>query len=57
MVLLAGVSAVLNIPCGYANAIKSLEKGSRLLSFSTLSLDQVANDDVRFDVNTWEIGD
>ena len=57
MVLLAGVSAVLNIPCGYANAIKSLEKGSRLLSFSTLPLDQVANDDVRFDVNTWEIGD
>jgi dTDP-4-dehydrorhamnose 3,5-epimerase-like enzyme len=56
MVLTAGVSAVLNIPFGYANAIKSLEKGSRLLSFSTLPLDQVSNDDVRFDVNTRLIG-
>lgn len=57
VVLSAGVSAVLNIPFGYANAIKSLEKGSRLLSFSTLPLDQVSSDDVRFDVNTWQIGD
>lgn len=48
-------SNVLKIPAGYANAIKSLEKGSRLISFSTLPLDQVKDDDVRFDKNTWDI--
>lgn len=48
-------SNVLKIPAGYANAIKSLEKDSRLISFSTLPLDQVKDDDVRFDKNTWDI--
>lgn len=53
--LTATESTVLKIPAGYANAIKSLEKGSRLISFSTLPLEQVKEDDVRFDKNTWNI--
>lgn len=53
--LTANESAVLKIPAGYANAIKSLEKGARLMSFSTLPLEQVKEDDVRFDKNTWNI--
>lgn len=52
-ILEAGKSNVLKIPAGYANAIQSLETGSRLMSFSTLPLEQVKNDDVRFDKNTW----
>lgn len=54
VVLKATQSDVLKIPAGYANAIKSLEKGSRLMSFSTLPLNQVVDDDVRFPVNTWK---
>ncbi len=46
---------VLHIPCGYANAIVSLESGSKLMSFSTLPLDKVKEDDVRFDKDTWSI--
>ena len=53
VVLTASKSAVLSIPAGYANAIKALEPGSRLMSFSTLPLDQVKEDDVRFDKSKW----
>lgn len=55
LILTATTSDVLRIPAGYANAIKSLEKGSRLISFSTLPLDHVKDDDVRYDKNTWDI--
>ena len=50
-------SIILKIPAGYANAIKSLEKGSRLMSFSTLPLEKVKEDDIRYDNNTWQIDD
>lgn len=46
-------NTVLRIPAGYANAIESLDKGSRLMSFSTLPLDQVKEDDVRFAADMW----
>lgn len=48
-------SRILCIPAGHANLIKSLEPGSRLMSFSTLSLNKVEGDDVRYDVNTWPV--
>lgn len=57
VVLDENASNVLHIPAGYANAIQSLEKNSRLLSFSTLPLDQVKDDDVRYDKNTWKINE
>jgi dTDP-4-dehydrorhamnose 3,5-epimerase-like enzyme len=47
-------SKILHIPAGYANAIESIEPNSKLISFSTLPLSQVANDDVRFELNTWK---
>jgi dTDP-4-dehydrorhamnose 3,5-epimerase len=48
-------SAIFHIPEGYANAIQSLEEGSKLVSFSTLPLDRTAEDDVRFQSDTWKI--
>ena len=53
VVLTADNTAVLRIPAGYANAIEALEPNSRLMSFSTLPLDRVKEDDVRFPPNTW----
>ena len=55
IVLKASESKILHIPAGYANAIQTLEKNSRLISFSTLSLDFVKDDDVRYDKLTWLI--
>ncbi|CAN1542752.1 dTDP-4-dehydrorhamnose 3,5-epimerase-related [Flavobacteriaceae bacterium] len=49
-------SNVLHIPEGYANAIESLETGSKLISFSTLQLDRTSEDDVRFDSGMWLVG-
>jgi dTDP-4-dehydrorhamnose 3,5-epimerase-like enzyme len=55
VILEATKSAVLHVPPGYANAIESLESNSKLLSFSTIELDQVSQDDVRFEPQTWKI--
>lgn len=55
IILDANTSCVLHIPAGYANAIQALEKNARLMSFSTLPLDQVKEDDIRYDKNTWRI--
>ena len=51
----ASESKIVHIPDGYANAIQSLEVGSKLISFSTLPLDRTSEDDVRFDINMWII--
>lgn len=48
-------SKIVHIPAGYANAIQSLEKNSKLLSFSTLPLANVSEDDIRYDSNYWKI--
>ena len=53
-ILKASESKMLVIPPGYANAILSLESNSKLISFCTLSLNDIAQDDVRFDANTWK---
>ena len=55
VVLSASESNVLHIPEGYANAIESLEEGSKLISFSTLPLNRTAEDDVRFESGMWSI--
>jgi dTDP-4-dehydrorhamnose 3,5-epimerase-like enzyme len=46
---------IVYIPAGYANAIQCLEKGSKLISFSTLPLANVSDDDVRYDSDYWKI--
>jgi dTDP-4-dehydrorhamnose 3,5-epimerase-like enzyme len=56
VVLCATESNILHIPEGYANAIESLETGSKLISFSTLPLDRTREDDVRFESDMWPLG-
>lgn len=48
-------SKIVHIPAGYANAIESLEKDSKLISFSTLPLPNVGDDDIRYASDYWEI--
>jgi dTDP-4-dehydrorhamnose 3,5-epimerase-like enzyme len=55
VLLSATESNVLHIPEGYANAIESLEVGSKLISFSTLPLDRTSEDDVRFESGMWSL--
>jgi dTDP-4-dehydrorhamnose 3,5-epimerase-like enzyme len=53
----ASDSKIVHIPAGYANAVESLDSSSRLLSFSTLPLSQVKQDDVRYPINYWIINE
>lgn len=46
-------SKIVHIPAGYANAIESLEENSKLISFSTLPLINVSDDDVRYPSDYW----
>lgn len=55
VILNSDCSDILHIPAGYANAIKSLEPNSKLISFSTLQLDKSKEDEVRYDKNKWNI--
>ncbi|PBJ13863.1 WxcM-like domain-containing protein [Flavobacterium sp. ACN6] len=48
-------SKIVHIPAGYANAIESLESNSKLISFSTLPLMNVKEDDVRYPSDYWNI--
>ncbi len=48
-------SKIVHIPAGYANAVESLEENSKLISFSTLPLTNVNEDDVRYPSDYWLI--
>lgn len=48
-------SKIVHIPAGYANAIESLENDSKLISFSTLALANVGDDDIRYPSDYWKI--
>lgn len=50
-------SKIVHIPAGYANAIESLEANSKLMSFSTLPLASVKDDDVRYPTDYWKINE
>ncbi|MDN3671926.1 WxcM-like domain-containing protein [Flavobacterium branchiarum] len=50
-------SKIVHIPAGYANAIQALEKNSKLISFSTLPLANVSEDDVRYASDYWIINE
>lgn len=45
--------SVLFIPSGYANGFKFLETGSKIIFFSTSSLEESKNDDYRFPHDYW----
>lgn len=53
----ANDSKIVHIPAGYANAIESLEKDSKLISFSTLPLANVGDDDIRYPSDYWKINE
>lgn len=46
-------SQILMIPAGYANGIKALEPNSKLLVFSSQTLEDAKNDDYRFEKDMW----
>ena len=47
--------AVLFIPNGYANGFKSLTDDTKIMFFSTSSLEESLGDDFRFDADYWNI--
>ncbi|MEO8236805.1 MAG: hypothetical protein ABI793_05380 [Flavobacterium sp.] len=55
IIVSASESKIVHIPSGYANAIESLETDSKLVSFSTLPLANVSDDDVRYTSDYWKI--
>jgi dTDP-4-dehydrorhamnose 3,5-epimerase-like enzyme len=54
-VLAAAQPRVLFIPAGYANGFMSLTDDTRLMFFSTSTLDESKNDDIRYDARHWDI--
>ncbi len=48
---------VLWIPPGYANGFMNLEQDTRVLFFSTSSLEESLSDDIRFNYDKWNIWD
>ena len=48
-------SKIVHIPPGYANAIESLESNSKLISFSTLPLTNVKEDEARYPSDYWDV--
>jgi dTDP-4-dehydrorhamnose 3,5-epimerase len=54
-VLSAEQPKVLFIPAGYANGFMSLTDDTRLMFFSTSTLDESKNDDIRYDARHWDI--
>ena len=52
-VINANSPKILNIPGGYAHGTQNLKVGSKLLVFSTFSLQQSIRDDYRFKSDLW----
>lgn len=53
-VLSAERPAVLHIPPGFANGFMSLTSETRLLVFSSASLEESLQDDIRYDAHYWD---
>ena len=53
-VLSAQKPAVLYIPAGYANGFMSLTADTKLMFFSTSTLEESRGDDVRYDARYWD---
>lgn len=52
-VLSAKKPVILYIPAGYANGFKILEEGTKIIFFSTSSLEESKGDDYRFPYDYW----
>ena len=46
--------AVLRIPSGYANGFMTLSSGTKLIFFSTSTLEESLGDDIRFPARFWD---
>jgi dTDP-4-dehydrorhamnose 3,5-epimerase len=46
---------ILFIPPGYANGFKTLEEGTRIIFYSTSTLEESLGDDIRFSFDHWDI--
>jgi len=46
--------AVVFVPAGYANGFMSLTEETKILFFSTSSLEESAGDDIRYDARHWD---
>ncbi|MBZ5699345.1 MAG: dTDP-4-dehydrorhamnose 3,5-epimerase family protein [Acidobacteriia bacterium] len=44
---------ILHIPAGYANGFRPLEPGTKIIFFSTATMEEAANDDYRFPADYW----
>jgi dTDP-4-dehydrorhamnose 3,5-epimerase-like enzyme len=53
--LFSDVPSVLHIPAGYANGFMTLQPETRVMFFSTSSLEESRNDDIRFPFDKWDI--
>jgi dTDP-4-dehydrorhamnose 3,5-epimerase len=53
-VLSAAEPKILHIPAGHANGFASLAEDTRVFFFSTASLEESRDDDVRFDARYWD---
>jgi dTDP-4-dehydrorhamnose 3,5-epimerase len=54
-VLSANKPSILFIPAGYANGFKSLTADATIMFFSTATMEDAKNDDVRYDARHWDI--
>lgn len=54
-VIAAAQPRVLFIPAGYANGFMSLTDDTRLIFFSTSTLEESKGDDIRYDARHWDI--
>ncbi len=52
-ILSARKPSILFIPAGYANGFKALEKGTKIIFFSTSTLEESKGDDFRFPIDYW----
>jgi dTDP-4-dehydrorhamnose 3,5-epimerase len=52
-VLSSGLPKVLHIPAGFANGFRPLEPHTKILFFSTSTLEESAGDDFRFPYDYW----
>lgn len=55
IVLSENDSQVLYIPAGYANGIKAITANAKLMVFSNFTILEAATDNIKFDINTWQL--
>lgn len=55
IVLSSKTPSILYIPPGYANGFKTLEENTKIIFFSTTTIEEAKTDDYRYSYDTWNI--